>query len=215
MKKQRYRIRFSKMKPMRYTGHLDLIQTWERVFRRAGIPLAYSEGFSPRPLLNLAAPLPLGFISSGEIGDFWLSDNLTHKELSTKLSDALPPGLSIQDIQEVQDLYGSKLPSLVVASSYSITLPKPAADLRNKIDSLMQSSSITIERKRKSIDLRSLIKNLVLCSEKDQPEDILLMTLTALPGATGRPDEVLNYLDIDPGECLICRTNIHLQGDEE
>jgi len=55
MKKQRFRIYFSKTEQMRYTGHLDLILTWERTFRRSGLPLSYSEGFSPRPVLNMAA----------------------------------------------------------------------------------------------------------------------------------------------------------------
>ena len=74
MKKQRIRISFSKTEAMRFTGHLDLILTWERTFRRADLPLSYSEGFNPRPVINLAAPLPLGFISTAEIGDFWLSE---------------------------------------------------------------------------------------------------------------------------------------------
>jgi len=58
MKKQRIRITFSKTEAMRFTGHLDLILTWERTFRRAALPLSYSEGFNPRPVINFAAPLP-------------------------------------------------------------------------------------------------------------------------------------------------------------
>jgi radical SAM-linked protein len=214
MKKQRFRIHFSKLKPMRYTGHLDLIQTWERIFRRGSIPLAYSEGYSPRPLINLAAPLPLGFISTGEIGDFWLSEVVSKSDLEAKLCHALPPGISIQEINEVQDLYGPKLPSLVMASSYIISIPGKVKGLSNIIGTLMASSQFILERKSKKYDLRKLIKYLELVTEKDQSVENIKMTLVTLPGAPGRPDEVCRALELKPAMCLICRTKIYLQGEE-
>ena len=61
---------------MRFTGHLDLHRAWERTFRRAGLPLAYSQGFNPHPRLNLASALPLGFTSEGEVIDVWLEQDL-------------------------------------------------------------------------------------------------------------------------------------------
>ncbi|MFN2111870.1 MAG: TIGR03936 family radical SAM-associated protein, partial [Anaerolineales bacterium] len=88
MKTQRWRITYSKKDEMRYTGHLDLILTWERTFRRSGLPLAYSEGYSPRPLVVLADPLPLGYISKGEIGDFWLSEEITQSDFINALGRA-------------------------------------------------------------------------------------------------------------------------------
>ena len=214
MKKQRYRILFSKLKPMRFTGHLDLIQTWERIFRRGSIPLAYSEGFSPRPLLTLAVPLPLGFISTGELGDFWLSEFLSKSDLESKLSRALPPGISIQEIHEIQDLYGPKIPSLVHAATYSISIPDPIKDLANRINTLMSSPSYFHERRGKKVDLRKLIKQLELKKDKTLKIDELWMNLVTLPGATGRPDEVLKALELNPIRCLICRTEIHLQSEK-
>jgi radical SAM-linked protein len=68
----RLRITFAKTEAMRFTGHLDLHRTWERCFRRARLPLAYTQGFNPHPRLNLAAALPLGFTSQGEMIDAWL-----------------------------------------------------------------------------------------------------------------------------------------------
>ncbi len=61
---------------MRFTGHLDLQQTWFRVFRRAGIQLEYSQGFHQQPKLQLASALPLGYISSGEVLDGWIKEEL-------------------------------------------------------------------------------------------------------------------------------------------
>jgi uncharacterized protein (DUF2344 family) len=69
----RIRAEFAKTEAMRFTSHLDLYRAWERLLRRAGLPLQFSQGYNPRPKLQLAAPLPLGMTSQVEIIDFWLS----------------------------------------------------------------------------------------------------------------------------------------------
>jgi len=208
MKKQRYRVYFSKTDKMRFTGHLDLILTWERTFRRAGLPLAYSEGFSPHPVLNMAAPLPLGFTSTGEIGDFWLSDIVTIDKFRSDLEKSLPPGLLLREIREIDDIFGPKLPSLVLAASYSITINEIHPELAADINELIISQNLIRERKGKSYDLRPLIISL----EPDQSNpNIVQMTLSNLPGATGRPDEVLAALGIPILGTRISRKEIILK----
>ncbi len=56
--KQRLRLTFAKGEAVKYISHLDLARTWERVFRRVGLPLAYSQGYNPRPRFQIAAALP-------------------------------------------------------------------------------------------------------------------------------------------------------------
>jgi len=209
MKKQRYRIYFSKAPQMRYTSHLDLILTWERVFRRADLPLAYSEGFSPRPVLNLAVPLALGYISTGEIGDFWLSELIDLDSFLTSINDALPPGILINEVLEISDIHAPKLPSLVRSVSYIMELDKLQADLRKKIAGLLETNKLIRTRKKKEYDLRPLIQKLSLNKAEEGKQEIWT-TLTALPGATGRPDEVLAALNIPPESARICRTEIIL-----
>lgn len=215
MKKQRVRITFSKTEAMRFTGHLDLILTWERTFRRASLPLSYSEGFNPRPIMNLAVPLPLGFISSAEIGDFWLSDNFTPDEVRNSLDKSLPPGLIVHDVEEIPQLHGGKLPSLVERSDYIITLHNDYPDLQKKIDLLLQSSQCIRTRKRKEYDLRPLIHDIMLVPPDEGSPLSLRVSLLILPSGTGRPDEVLSALDIPPHETIICRTAIVLKAVEE
>jgi len=215
MKKQRIRITFSKTDAMRFTGHLDLILTWERTFRRAALPLSYSEGFNPRPVINLAVPLPLGFISSSEIGDFWLSDDIPLDNILKSLKKSLPPGLIIQDILEIPQLHGGKLPSLVEGSEYTITLSNDYPDLQNKIDHLLRSSQCIRKRKKKEYDLRPLIHNISLLPSDDGSPPSLLISLLILPNGTGRPDEVLSALDIPPYETIICRTSLVLKAGKE
>lgn len=211
MKTQRWRITFAKTEAMRYTSHLDLILTWERTFRRSGLPLAYSEGFNPRPVINLAAPLPLGYTSQGEIGDFWLSDIVALNEFSSSLDRALPPGLTIQQFEEIPHLHGNKLPSLVQAAVYRMTLDQVYTNLENQIKVLLSAKTLPRERKGKAYDLRPLIHELILSAPEGSKIPAIEAKLSLLPGATGRPDEVLYALGIDPLTALICRENILLK----
>ena len=68
----RLRITFSKTGSLRYTGHLDLQTVWERTARRAGLSLAYTQGFHPGPRIQIASALPLGIAGNAEIVDLWL-----------------------------------------------------------------------------------------------------------------------------------------------
>jgi len=201
---------------MRFTGHLDLILTWERTFRRAALPLSYSEGFNPRPVINLASPLPLGFISTAEIGDFWLSELTDLKVIQDSLNHSLPPGLMIHQIEEIEQIHGNKLPGLVARSEYSISISAELADgLKDKIDLLLDSSNYLRVRKGKKYDLRPLIHNISLKKSQGGTPPELRMSLYTLPTGTGRPDEVLAALDLLAEEVKICRTAIILQEGKE
>lgn len=211
MKKQRIRIQFSKTKAMRYTGHLDLRKTWERIFRRSGLPLAYSQGYTPHPLLNMASPLPLGFTSTAEIGDFWLSEIYPLETIQASLEAAVPPGIKILEVQEIEDIHGDKLPVLIYASEYTVTLPASTSSLQPKIARLREADIITRERRGKSYNLRELIHNLEMLEPAPDGKTRLRMTLSNLPGATGRPDEVISQLGFPPYQTKINRSRIYLK----
>jgi len=211
MKKQRWRIIFSKTEAMRYTGHLDLILTWERTFRRSGLPLSYSEGYSPRPVINLAAPLPLGYTSCGELGDFWLSENVSETDFENSLRKALPPGLDLKLCTEIPDLHGDKLPNLVQSAVYSIKIADQLTNLTPQVRKLLARQQIIRTRKGKTYDLRPLIIDLAVAPSPEPGRTVLKTTLKLLPGATGRPDELLRELGIKVHKSHICREEILLK----
>src|SRR5512141_2725690 len=97
----RARITFSKTVAQRYIGHLDLQTLWERAARRAGLPLAYSNGFHPQPKITFASALPLGFSSHAEVMDIRLQKDVPADELPRLLKDALPPGIDILTVEQV------------------------------------------------------------------------------------------------------------------
>jgi len=99
----RYRIQYSKRGSASYISHLDLVRTLERAFRRAGLPIAYSEGFNPHPRFSFAAPLPVGVEGLAEVLDVEMQVSVDHRDLAERLNGALPPGLAVLDVTVVSD----------------------------------------------------------------------------------------------------------------
>jgi radical SAM-linked protein len=209
----RLRITFAKYEAMRFTGHLDLHRAWERTFRRARLPLAYSQGFNPHPRLNLGSALPLGFTSECEVIDVWLEQDLTLEAVSTALQPALPPGLRILDIQVV-DPHRPALQSELEASEFRITLLESWPDLERRCQALLEIASLPRVRRQKAYDLRPLILALELLSNDEQDRQRFLLRLVAREGATGRPEEVLDALDIPPEETRTHRTRLIFMDNE-
>jgi radical SAM-linked protein len=202
----RIRITFAKNDPMRFTGHLDLQKTWERTVRRAGLPLAYSQGFNPRPRINLASALPLGITSQAEVVDIWLEEDIELPDISSALVDASPPGFSIINLRQV-DIGEPSLQSQLVAAEYSITLLEHIPDLNQKVEEVINSKQLMRTRKKKKYDLRPLIESIQILTLEDEGQQIWVC-LTAREGATGRPDELLLTLGVQPETARIHRTRL-------
>ncbi len=207
----RIRVKFAKTEPMRFTSHLDLYRGWERMLRRADLPLIFSQGYNPRPRIQLAAPLPLGITSSCEIIDIRLSYG-SHDPgpVKSRLIQVQPPGIEVQEVIFV-DPDSPPLQKMVHAAEYSVTLLDPTPNLDCKIATLLNSESILRQRRGKSYDLRPLTIDLSLVPGRDNSPNQLLMQLSAQEGGTGRPEEVLLALDIPPENTRIERTRLIYQ----
>ncbi len=96
------RLRFSKTGRAVYISHLDLMQTMQRAFSRAGYALKYSEGFNPHPLISIALPLSVGAASLCELMDFRLREEVALSELPARLTAALPEGIEVLDAYEAE-----------------------------------------------------------------------------------------------------------------
>ena len=204
----RIQVTFSKTDHMRYTSHLDVHRTWERTLRRARLPLAYSQGFNRRPKINLAAALPLGFTSSCEIVEFWLDGDPSKSEIESRLRETIPPGIEISAIEEIEPNI-PKIPNLVDSADYSVELLDPVLDLDRRISETLAAESLPRERRNKTYDLRPLIEDLrVVSTIEGMPN--LEMRLAARNGATGRPEEALLALGIDPNSARVHRKRLNL-----
>jgi len=218
---KRIRIQFTKEGALRYISHLDLHSLWERSTRRASLPLAYSQGFHPQPKIQLAAALALGFTSNAELVDIWLQDNGEWQldELQTRLQTALPSGIQITGVDEVE-LYSKPLQVLVHTAEYEVTLldEMPASLLEEKVASVLAAESILRERRKRrkskryttkmpTYDIRPLIKEITPLPPEDGKLR-LFMRVSASEGATGRPDDILSEMGIPIEAARVLRTNL-------
>lgn len=212
----RVRVKFSKTGALRYIGNLDLHALWERAVRRAGLPLAYTQGFHPQPKIYLASALPLGFSSRCEVVDLRFSREVDLADLPGRLQAAMPSGIRILDAGVVDD-QAPALQTQVIAAEYEVTLTG-ALDasgtsstlelgLTQRAEKLLGQSTLLRERRGKAYDLRPLIEKLAVVSESK-----IVMRLTARAAATGRPEEVLDAMGIALEIAQIERTGLIFQG---
>jgi len=201
------------MQAMRFIGHLDLLRAWERTLRRAKVPIAYTQGFHPRPRINLGAALPLGFTSDGEMIDFWIREQWDWNELVEMIQKKLPCGLRIEMLEAIQNDQPS-LQQEIIASEYEVALDQNSSQtfLCEKINRLLVSKELPRLRQGKGYDLRPLIESLDLRTEAENIT--LVMRLKAKEGATGRPEEVLLALGLDPYQAHIHRKRLILAEKE-
>jgi radical SAM-linked protein len=119
--RQRWRLVFARDEEARYLSHLDAVKLWERAFRRGAIPVATSEGFSPRPRLIFAAPLPLGMLAEHELADLFLAERLTLPDLRARLAGGMPRGYRLVDLRD-EWLGASALATQLAAADYRVTV---------------------------------------------------------------------------------------------
>ena len=211
---QRLRIRFGKHGPLRFVGHLDLSKTWERVLRRAEIPLEYSQGFNPRPRMQFAAALPVGATSESEYLDIWLTQRLSgslRDDWVPKLQACSPSGLVVYTLAEVP-IGQAALPTLVTESEYVVTLLDDSIgpdELRARAERLLSQAEILRVRNQKTYDLRPLIVDLSL----DGAGNLIARLVTGDRG-NGRADELLDALGLDMAQARIHRRKLILNDDQ-
>ena len=193
----RLRLTFAKTEAMCYTSHLDLSRTLERTLRRARLPLSYSKGYTRRPKINFASPLPLGFTGEREMADVWLEEPKPLGEVRAAIIEAAPPGMQLQSVEEV-DPSLPKLQNVLRAAEYIAVLLEPFPELNSTLEKLLVAKTLPRERRGKPYDLRPLIIALYRQKDDEGGHQRLRMTLKAQEGATGRADEVIDALGIDP-----------------
>jgi radical SAM-linked protein len=206
----RIRINFSKTETIKFTSHLDLYRAWERTLRRAALPMAYSQGFKPHPHINLACALPLGFTSENDLVDIWLDKDIALDVIHDRLCQAVPPGIIVKSIEEIPPQTPS-LQKQLIASEYVVTLPQQVDQLSEEIDQLLSQEVIERERNEKKYNLRPLIHELSILPNDFFGRQQIKMTLQAQESATGRPEEVLLSLGIDPLAAFVHRQRLVLR----
>ncbi len=212
--KQRLIITFGKLGALKYTSNLDLAKIWERVLRRANLPILYSKGFNTRPKIQLASALPLGITSESEFLDVSLKEMILLDGLIEQIEAVSPAGLRVYAIAEAS-IHSPALQTLVRSAEYRFHFEN-AVDhdlLQTQIDSLMSSAAMIRSEERKgrkgSFDLRPLIYHLRIDASND-----LIAHLASGERGNFRPDDLLTELNLQDQHCSIHRLKLTLENSK-
>jgi radical SAM-linked protein len=145
---QKMRIRYAKRGPLRFTSHRDFARAFERAIRRAGVPIAYSQGFTPHPKISYASAAPTGVASEAEYVEIGLSSVVDPAAVRASLDSALSPGLDVLQVVIAPD--GGSLADLIDASRWTIELTGVPEDrLEAAIQAFLATDEIMVERMTK------------------------------------------------------------------
>ncbi|WP_027338576.1 TIGR03936 family radical SAM-associated protein [Halonatronum saccharophilum] len=196
------RAKLVKGSQVRFISHLDLMNTMIRALRRAEIPMAYSQGYNPRPQLSFASALAVGLTSDGEYIDLELEDVIEGEEFKRRVNDSLPEGLEISRA-ELVPFKTKSLMAQVNRASYFVRLKiSKEVDydlLKESFEEFLANDEVLVRRKRRR--KKDRIINIIQMIEKLEVLGVQgeLATLSMLihSGSSGnlRPEEVVRGLE--------------------
>lgn len=202
-------VRYAKRGKMRFASHLDVARAFERGVRRAGLPIAYSAGFTPHPKISYAGGVPTGVASEAEYLSLALTSRNEAGVVRERLNAALPDGI---DVIAVAEDSGGLPMSRLTASEWQIALPGlPPDDVVPVVRKFLALTEAPVERLTskgmRRMDARAAVVSLEVLG--DTRSSMLRMVVRhTVPSV--RPDDVLNALrdvsDVFPaGQPLMTR----------
>lgn len=190
---RRIRFVFHKVGDLRFLGHLETIRLFERAARRAGVPLAFSGGFHPKPRITFAQALPMGVEGLKEWAEFELTGSWSADLFRERMNACLPEGLEVLSAWKAP-LEGQALNARVKFMEYMADFPAPIDDLGGKIEDLMGREAIPVERvkkgKTRTVDLKHFLRGM----HADGNRAVRFTLSVSEVGASARPQEVLDAL---------------------
>lgn len=198
---QRIRLRYAKRGPLRFTSHRDFARAFERAVQRAGVPVAYSQGFTPHPRISYASAAPTGTASEAEYLEIGLRAAVEPDDLVKALDAALSPGL---DVLEAVEARGGTLAERIDASHWRIELPGTDPEAVDRAVAAFRSATeVPVRRLTKqgtrTFDARGPVVRISAAaapSEGDGATCAILDLVVRQVTPTVRPDDVLSGLRV-------------------
>lgn len=202
------RLRYAKRGKLRFTSHRDVARAFERALRRAGLPMAYSQGFNPHPKISWVGAAPTGTASEAEYVEIALVARVDPEAVRAELDAALPAGLAV--LEGVLAGAGG-LADRIEASRWRIEIPGLSAEqLRTAASALLAAPEVLVERVtkegRRCIDARAAIVRLAVEDAEvyppghdHLPECGILVAVVRQASPAVRPDDVLSALGVVAG----------------
>jgi radical SAM-linked protein len=222
----RIRVRFSKIGKVRWTSHRDIARVWERAIRRVGLPVAYSQGFSPHPKVHFGLALSTGHESLAEFIDIDLDpeapgypDEGDLPGLAPRLSAVLPVGIEVESVARIES-NATSLQQAVTSCRWSIEIRGVTpAEVAEAIEANLAATELVVTRQRKgkdvTDDIRPYLLDLAVVGPTDagteidahlatQPRGVRIGELIALlapHGEEGRVRRLTQWMLLDGAQC--------------
>jgi radical SAM-linked protein len=190
MARDKVRIRFQKGGDLRFISHHDLMRCFERMLRRAAIPVHCTQGYNPKPRLVFALSLALGIVGCEEVAELELEEAVDPEDLRQLLAREAPQGLEILSVERIAPKSGARVRRM----TYRLPLPdSDTAAVQERITVILAAPDCWIRRAKagdRPVDLRASIADLRVAS------GFLEFDLRPTPQGTARPEEVLDLLGV-------------------
>jgi len=196
------RVRFLRKDEVKYISHLDLMKFFERAIRRAGLPIAYSQGFNPHPQMVFGLPLSVGVTSEAEYADFELAEDISPEEFAKRLNMQIPEGLKIVEAKQLAAK--DNIMKSICAASYEIlctlNTEMSVADIKKKIKNFMSESEVLVKKEGKKgereVNVRPMVHALEVKELGPDKSDIIWLDFMADAGSSSnlKPELLVSAL---------------------
>lgn len=166
------RVKFAKQGAMKFIGHLDIMRYFQKAIRRAGIDVAYSEGFSPHMIMSFAAPLGVGVTSTAEYFDMEIQTSMPSQEAVRRLNNTMAEGMEVLSFRQIPDGKANAAMALVAAADYQVAFREgmdPGENWKEKAQLFMEQPEILVVKKtkksEKEVDIKPFIYDMHLEKE--------------------------------------------------
>ena len=187
--KLRIRMRFQKMGYSKYVSHLDLVRLFDRACRYAGIPVAYSQGFNPRPKISFCQPLALGQSSESEYLDMEIVDDIS-LDIKDKLNHYLPEGIMILDVKKASGNFDT-LAASINLMDYEVEISDSEIK-QHHIEEILNNNEIFVDRNKKGVTKQVNIRPFIDIIKNNKKR--LKIRTRSINGNTVRINEILDFL---------------------
>ncbi|KAF0197726.1 MAG: hypothetical protein FD169_328 [Bacillota bacterium] len=207
-------LKFARDDSLAFISHLDTHKAYYRMFRRAALPLAYSQGFNPHPIMSLAAPLPLGFMSNADYLDLVLAEDTPPEDITQRLLTVSGhENLTLQGIRVITTKVPA-LAALIAWGEYDITI-RPGFNVTEAIEAFEGAREVPFVKETKrgtrDADAKTLVRSIVAT------EHGLRAILSLAEPVVFRPEELVKVLShFSSSEIaieLVVRQELYVRGD--
>lgn len=193
------RIKFSKTGGAKYISHLDLNRFFQRMFKRSGIPVWYTEGFNPHIYLHFLLPLSLGTESVSELVDLKLTEHMDYSEVKTRLNSVLPNGFEVLSVNEPKNK-----PTEIAKCCYEMLFEETDKDELLKFLGLSEIPVLKkTKRKEFTVDLKKEMEELKISETDGKPS--IKVVLSSVETHMINPELIVTAFSEFSGRDVFCR----------